>query len=174
MNQWMLAIWSLSLVFCALQESLFPPVLWNFCNQIPLTSKVRFPEDSQSICQIPWLRSLLWSLKLLQQCKNFFCIIVLQFVDHPPRGSVVGLMVTSFKRTYTSYYGSQDCCYQCPCPCSRPLLTHSSAGDPQTLAGRSDLVSYRVTAPFCWVLVHTQFCLCPPRISVSPSLVEVL
>ena len=138
MIQWMLAIWSLSLVFCALQESLFPPVLWNFCNQIPLTSKVRFPEDSQSICQIPWLRSLLWSLKLLQQCKNFFGIIVLQFVDHPPRGSVVGLMVPSFKRTHTSYYGSQDCCYQCPCPCSRPLLTHASTGGLQTLTDRSD------------------------------------
>ena len=134
--------------FCALQESLFPPVLWNFCNQIPLTSKVRFPEDSQSICQIPWLRSLLWSLKLLQQCKNFFCIIVLQFVDHPPRGSVVGLMVTSFKRTYTSYYGSQDCCYQCPCPCSRPLLTHASIGGLQTLTDRSDSLLWGITAPF--------------------------
>ena len=40
--------------------------------------------------------------------------------------------------------------------------------------GRSDSVSYRVTAPFPWVLVHTQFRLCPPRISVSPSPVEVL
>ena len=149
MIQWMLAIWSLSLVFCALQESLFPPVLWNFCNQIPLTSKVRFPEDSQSICQIPWLRSLLWSLKLLQQCKNFFGIIVLQFVDHPPRGSVVGLMVPSFKRTHTSYFGSQDCCYQCPCPCSRPLLTHASTGGLQTLTDRSDSLLWGgVTAPF--------------------------
>ena len=32
---------------CALQESV-SPVLWKFCNQIPLTFKVRFPGDSQS------------------------------------------------------------------------------------------------------------------------------
>ena len=33
-------------------ESLFPPFLWKSCNQIPLVFKVRFPEDSQSVCQI--------------------------------------------------------------------------------------------------------------------------
>ena len=30
---------------CALQESV-SPVLWKFCNQIPLTFKVRLPENS--------------------------------------------------------------------------------------------------------------------------------
>ena len=30
----------------ALQESLFPPGLWKFCNHIPLAFKVRFPRDS--------------------------------------------------------------------------------------------------------------------------------
>ena len=55
-------------------------------------------------------------------------------------------------------------CYtQCPQPCSRPLLTHASAGDSNTLTGKSESVSYGVTAPFSWVLVHTRFCLCPPR-----------
>ena len=34
--------------------------------------------------------------------ENFFCIIVLQLVSHPPCGSIVGLMVTSFKRTYAA------------------------------------------------------------------------
>ena len=34
---------------CALQESV-SPVLWKFCNQIPLAFKVKFLGDSQSLC----------------------------------------------------------------------------------------------------------------------------
>ena len=30
---------------------------------------------------------------------------------------------------------TQVCCIQSPCPCGRPLLTHTSAGDSQTLKG---------------------------------------
>ena len=30
--------------------------------------------------------------------------------------------------------------------------------------GKSGSVSCGVTAPFSWVLVHTRFCLCPPRV----------
>ena len=37
---------------CALQESV-SPVLWKFYHQIPLASKINFPRDSQSLCQIP-------------------------------------------------------------------------------------------------------------------------
>ena len=37
---------------------------------------------------------------------------------------------------------------QCPPPCSRPLLTHASAGDSWTLTGKSGSVSHEVTAPF--------------------------
>ena len=33
------------------------------------------------------------------------------------------------------------CCTQSPCPCGRPLLTCTTAGDTQTLKGRSGLVS---------------------------------
>ena len=51
------------------------PVLWKFCNQISLTSIVKFPEESQSLCWIPRLGNLLWALELLQQYKNFFCIM---------------------------------------------------------------------------------------------------
>ena len=36
---------------------------------------------------------------------------------------------------------TQVCCIQSPCPCGRPLLTHTSAGDNQTLKGRSGSVS---------------------------------
>ena len=54
-------------------------------------------------------------------------------------------------------------CYtQCPHPCSRPLLTHASAGDSWTLTGKSGSVSCGVTVPFSWVLVLTSFCFCPP------------
>ena len=42
--------------------------------------------------------------------------------------SMVGLMVTSSKRAYAI----QGCCTQSPCPCGRPLLTHTSTGDTQT------------------------------------------
>ena len=49
-------------------------------------------------------------------------------------------------------------------PCSRPPLTHTSTGDSWTFTGKSESVSCGVTAPFSWVLVHTGFCLCPPRV----------
>ena len=56
-------------------------------------------------------------------------------------------------------------CYtRCPQPCSSPPPTHASAGDSWTLTGKSGSVSCGVIAPFSWVLVHTRFCLCPPRV----------
>ena len=58
----------------------------------------------------------------------------------------------------------RHCYTQCPQPCSRPPLTHASTGDSWTLTGKSGSVSCGVTAPFSWVLVHTRFCLCPPRV----------
>ena len=48
---------------CTLQESV-SPVLWKFCNQIPLASKVKFPGGSQSLCRIPRLGNVLWVLEL--------------------------------------------------------------------------------------------------------------
>jgi len=60
-------------------------------------------------------------------------------------------------------------CYtQCPQPCSRPLLTHTSTGNSWTLKGKSGSVSYGVTAPFSWVLVHAM--LFVPATSVFPVL----
>ena len=57
------------------------------------------------------------------------------------------------------------CCYtHCPQPCSRAPQTHAFAGYSWTLLGKSGSVSCGVTAPFSWVLVHTRFCLCPPRV----------
>ena len=48
---------------CALQEPV-SPVLWKFCSQIPLASKVKFSGSSQSLCQIPRLGGVSWVLEL--------------------------------------------------------------------------------------------------------------
>ena len=56
-------------------------------------------------------------------------------------------------------------------PCStatlsapNPAPTHTSTGDSWTPPNKSGSVSCGVPAPFSWVLVHTRFCLCPPRV----------
>ena len=51
-----------------------------------------------------------------------------------------------------------------PCPCGESQLPHTSTGDTPTLAGSFASVSYGVTAPFLWVFVHTEFCLCSSRL----------
>ena len=56
------------------------------------------------------------------------------------------------------------CCTQCHQPRSRPPSTHSSARDSWTLMVKSGSVSCEVTSPLSWALVHTRFCLCPPRV----------
>ena len=61
-------------------------------------------------------------------------------------------------------------CYtQCPQPFSRPPLTHTSTRDSWTLMGKPGSVSCGVTAPFFWVLVHTDSVCAFPE-SVSPVL----
>ena len=56
------------------------------------------------------------------------------------------------------------CGTQCPLPCSRPPPTRASARDAWTLTEKSGSVCCGATASFSWVLVHTGFCLCPPRV----------
>ena len=58
----------------------------------------------------------------------------------------------------------KHCYTQCPQPCSRRLSTHTSARDSWTHMGISGSASCGATAPFSWVLVCTQFCLCPLRV----------
>ena len=121
-----------------LQETVSPG-LWKFCNQIPLAFKVKVPGDSQSLCRIPRLGNLLWALDPSQQCENFFGIIALQFWGSFPGASMVGL----------PHCTSQVCCSQSPCPRGRPLLTHASAGDTQTLKGGSGSVSCVFPGSWC-------------------------
>ena len=54
---------------------------------------------------------------------------------------------------------TQVCCTQSPCPCGRPLLTHNSAGDTQTLKGRSGSVSVRSPGAHK-ILFEPSKCLC--------------
>ena len=56
-------------------------------------------------------------------------------------------MATSSKRAYATRCVTQVCCTQSPCLCGRPLLTHTSAGDTQTLKGRSGSVSMGSLGP---------------------------
>ena len=51
--------WCAHCFVCALRASPFSPVLWKFCNQIPLSFKVGFP-GFPSLCRIPRLGSLMW------------------------------------------------------------------------------------------------------------------
>ena len=71
---------------------------------------------------------------------------------------VMEIMLTSFKRSHAC---TATLCLQ---PCSRPPRTHTSAGDSWTLPGKSGSVSCGVTDHSSWVLLHTRFCLCPPRV----------
>ena len=84
--------------FCVMLHTQFFPVLWKFCNQIPLVFKVKFLGVSHSLCQIPGLGNLLWALEFATE-RKLFGIIVLWFVGPLLNGSMVGLMATSSKRT---------------------------------------------------------------------------
>ena len=85
--------WYLQGFVFALHVSVLP-VLWNFCNQILLSFKVRCPRDSQSLCKISRLRSLMSGLEPLQQLENFFGMIIFQFVGCTPAGMKFDFMVT--------------------------------------------------------------------------------
>ena len=75
--------WCMQGLVCALQD--WGPCFsqWKSCSQILLAFKVRFPGDSQTLYQVPRLRSLVWGSEPSQQWENFFGIIVLQFVGNP-------------------------------------------------------------------------------------------
>ena len=76
------------------------------------------------------------------------------------------IMATSCKRSYAhtaALSASDPAAGYCP----------PSIEDSWMLTGKSRSVSCRVTAPFSLVLVHTRFCLCPPRVCF-PSPVQDL
>ena len=121
-GSWLLSLgsWSAQGFVCALQESLIlqsygSSVIKSFWPsnlvRFPGDSgdlNLRIPGDSQSLCWIPRLRSLLWGLEFSQQCENFFGVIALPFVDHPPGGSVCAVLsqsvVSDFATPWTAAY----------------------------------------------------------------------
>ena len=56
-------------------------------------------------------------------------------------GSMVGLMATSSKSAYATFFVTQVCYSQSPWPRGRPLLTCASTGVTETLKSRSGSVS---------------------------------
>ena len=70
----------------------------------------------------------------------------------------VKIMVISFKKSHASTATLRAPTLQQattdPCLCQRLLDT----------SGKTGSVSYGVTALFSWILMHTTFCLCPPRV----------
>ena len=110
--------------------------------------RVCFLWGSQSLCQIPRLGNLLWAPELLATVRELLWYNFSAVCGSPAGGSMVGLMETSSKRTYTTCYIFQDSCCQSPCPRSCLLLTHASTGNPQTVTGRSGSVLVEVTASF--------------------------
>ena len=81
-------------------------------------------------------------------------------------GSLVGLMADSGRAQGVLPRTSAARKYlpELPCPHGEAQSPPVSAGDPPTLAGRSGSVSYGVTAPSPWVLMHTLLRVCPPRL----------
>ena len=83
--------WSAWDLVCVLQECcLFPPVLWSFLDDAPLTFKAKCSEGSSSWCQIPRLVSLMWVSEFSLLWKNL-CDTIFQSVVHPPGGYVIWL-----------------------------------------------------------------------------------
>ena len=119
--------------------------LWKFCSKSHWTSKSN-SLGSQSLCQISRLGILLWVLELLQQCKNFFGIIVLQSVGHLLGGSMVGPVVTSSRRAMPHATPPRSAAVRAPVP-AQATADPASAGDTQTLKGRSGSVSVGSLGP---------------------------
>ena len=125
--------------FCVYPPRICFPSPVQVLSSNPTGLQSQIPWDSQSVCQIPRLGTLLWTLELSQQCKNFFGIIVLQFVVCLLGGFMLGL----------NHHASQVCFSHSTCPRSRPLLTRAFTGDTHTLKGRSGSASCGVPGSWC-------------------------
>ena len=112
------------------------PVLQKFSNQILLSFKGRFPGDFQSLFQIPRWGNMMWSLEppTVRELLCYNC------------SSVCGSPIQQLYGRANGDLLQENLCHTLclpglllpvPHPCVRPLLTHTSTGDPQTLTGRS-------------------------------------
>ena len=76
--------------------------------------------------------------------------------------SLFQTMVEVMKIMVTSFRTSHELLRWVPTHGSRPTPNHAFAGDSWTLTGKSRSVSFDITAPFSWVLVHTTV-VCPSK-----------
>ena len=138
-------------LFVPSQESV-PPVLWNFCSQIPLAFKVRFPGDAQSFRWIPRLGNLLWAL-LWYHCSPD-CGLSTQWLYRGTKGDLLQEVMPHAVPPRSAEAGAPVPWQATAEPCLR--RRHSKAGLAQSLLG--------VIAPFpgSW---YAQACLCPLSIS---------
>ena len=81
------------------------------------------------------------------------CVPSLLFTWDQTMVEIMKIMATSFKRSHAG-----TATLSAPNPAAG---LHWRLLD---IPGKSGSVSCGVTAPFSWVLVHTRFCLCPPRV----------
>ena len=84
--------------------------------------------------------------------------------------TMVGVMATSLRRTYASTRSLLGVLQSVPLTLQQAVVHPHPHQRPPSHTGKSGSVSYGVTYPFSWVLVRTRFCLCPPRVSLSPVL----
>ena len=124
-------------------KCLFPQSCVSHVIKSHWSSKSNFLGVLSVFVRFPQVGEFLWALELLQQCENFFDIIVLQFEGHLLGGSTAGLMANSSKRIYATRHAPMSAKAPAPCPHGRPLLTcaptgtlgHSKAGLIQFFVG---------------------------------------
>ena len=102
-----------------------------------------------SFCLIPRFGNLLWTLELMQQCKNFSGIIVLQFVGRL-RQLYCGANDNLLQEDFCHTPRLPGLLQPEPLSLCRPLLT-ASAGDTQTQS------CLALSLWGHWVLVHTNW-----------------
>ena len=126
---------------CALQGwSVFLPVLWKSCNQILLAFKVRVLGNSQSLCWIPRLGSLMWGSEP-SQLLWYYC----SPVCGPPTQWVRGLILLWLCPSYhlviasslsldigLSFFGGFQCPHVNDCSTDRSNSGALARGDEHT------------------------------------------
>ena len=88
------------------------------------------------------------------------CVPSLLFIWGQTTVEVMKTTVTSFKRSHAC-----TSTFRAPSPAAGHHWLMAPLETPrQSVTGKSGSVSCGVTAAFSWVLVHTRFCLCSPRV----------
>ena len=133
-------------------DSLFPPILSESCNQIPLAFKVWFSRNSSSRFWTPRLGSLTWGSEPSLQWVDFCGINVLQSVSHPPSSygiwfscdctpPAVSLWLLLCLWMWGIFFGEFQCLPVDDCP--------AASCDSGVLARESETVVF-----FLWLIFH--------------------